>query len=217
MVAAIKKFPQSSSILEVGSAGLGIVPYLKRSVVGVDLTFPQPIHEDLIPVKADALELPFSDNAFDIVISTDMLEHIKAEDRRKAIGEMMRVARKLVCIGVPTGKLAHQQDEQLRRLYSKKHNTAYNFLEEQVEYGVPMRNEIEEYIIQSAKHFNKKMNLTSQGNINLSLRKFLMYGWISDNLLINIFFRKVLLLAIPLMKSMNQEPTYRTIFTATID
>src|SRR3989344_3039399 len=81
--------PGLFDVLEVGSGGLGIAPYLKRSVVGVDLVFPPPVHPQLVPVKASAARLPFADNSFAVVVSSDMLEHLSKSDRVAAISEMM--------------------------------------------------------------------------------------------------------------------------------
>lgn len=216
LVSEINKLSYPASILEVGSGGIGIAPYIKKSVVGVDLVFPKPVHEKLIPVSANALDLPFVANSFDVVLSTDMLEHIDPQNRSIAISEMLRVAKKLVLIGVPTGYLAHMQDEALKEIYVKKHGKGFNFLEEQTEYGLPTKEVMQTMIEDGAKALHKKISLRYYGNINLRLRFFLMQGWISKNLLINIFFRKLLLFFIPLMMRMNQEPTYRTIFTVKI-
>ncbi len=202
----------TNEVLEVGSGGLGIAPYLKSRVIGLDLTFPPPLDKHLLPVKASALDIPFTNNSFPAVISLDMLEHIPPDGRKSAIYEMIRVAKTLVCIGVPCGSLAQAQDEALAILYKKSHAHNFHFLAEQVEYGLPSKEWLAGAIVEQAHLLNKKIEMTSQGNINLQLRMFLMKGWISQNIIVNIFFRKVLLLAIPLLRLLNQEPTYRQLF-----
>lgn len=207
---------QAQSILEVGSGGLGIVPYIRRSVVGLDISFKLPIHPQLVPVKGFAESIPFADNSFATVVSLDTLEHIQPERRSQAISEMIRVAKKLVCIGMPCGELAEKQDQELKGLYESSRNKKFQFFDEQVEYGLPTKEWMIETLNQAAKKLGKTIYIKSEGNINLRLRTFLMWGWIANNFFINLFFRKILLLAVPLMRRLNQAPTYRQLFFVTI-
>lgn len=47
-----------------------------------------------------AAALPFEDGAFDVVLSTDCLEHLRPEDARGSVHELARVARRGVAIKV---------------------------------------------------------------------------------------------------------------------
>lgn len=49
---------------------------------------------------ASATRLPFDDGAFDTVLSTDCLEHMRPEDAPTAVAEMARVSSRLVAIKV---------------------------------------------------------------------------------------------------------------------
>lgn len=216
VVQQLRQLSIDHDVLEVGSNGLGIAPYLKKRVVGVDISFSPPFHRLLIPIKADAAMLPFADESFAAVISLDMLEHIPPANRKRVIAEMMRVGRTMVCVGVPTGGLSHEQDEMLRKEFKHTHGKEFLYLEEQVEYGLPINEEIMDYMHAAAISLGKKITIHTQGNINMQLRKWLMKGWMSDNLVINVFYRKVLLLGIPFMLRMNQEPTYRQLYFVTI-
>lgn len=217
IIKEINNLGESCSILEVGSGGLGVVPYVKRSVTGVDIVFRPPFHKLLNRVKADAERLPFTDSSFNAVISTDALEHMKVVKRTKAISEMLRVAENKVIIGVPCGKLALEQDMILNKLYKERYGKSYAFLEEQIGFGLPDKEEIRDTIYRVAKEQRKKIRLTIIGNENLSLRMFLMKGFISNNILDNIFFRKILLFFIPLMRRLNRNPVYRQIFIVDIE
>ena len=92
IVSEIKKFPKDTKILEVGSGGLGIAPYLGRLVVGLDNNFSGPSHPLLKQKKGKGEKIPFKDSSFDIVISVDTLEHVPSEKRSLMIDEMLRVA-----------------------------------------------------------------------------------------------------------------------------
>lgn len=212
IVDQIKKLEKKLNILDVGSGGLGIVPYLKREVTGVDLEFSPPLHPSLKKVNASAIKLPFNNNTYEIVLSVDMLEHLNRNDRQLAIDEMFRVARKVIFIAVPCGDLSTKQDQELDKLYYDKYKSHYHFLQEQLLLGLPQTGEIKKSILFAAKKTHKKIKLTEEGNENLNLRWFLMRGFISNNIFINIFFRKLLLFAFPFFRQMNSEPTYRRIF-----
>lgn len=50
-------------------------------------------------IQGDICDMPFDDNSVDIVICTEVLEHLKQPE--KAVGELLRVAKKCVLITVP--------------------------------------------------------------------------------------------------------------------
>lgn len=216
IVEQIQSNDSIQSILEVGSGGLGIVPYLRRQVVGVDLTFAPPIHKQLVAVYGSATEIPFAHSSFDVVISVDMLEHMDEKMRIQAIDEMLRVGKLLICIGVPCGELAARQDVFLAKKYAILNHKEFGYLNEHLTYGLPTRNWILETIGRLAHKQGKKIMIFDEGNINMTLRKWLMIGWLSKNMLINLFFRKILLLFVPVLRLWNQEPTYRRLFFITI-
>lgn len=202
------------NVLEVGSGGLGMAPYLKRRVVGLDVAFDPPFYPLLIPVKGDALHIPFTDNSFYAVVSIDMLEHIPEKQRTQVIQEMVRVAKKMLCVGVPCGQLAEVQDEQLKKEYRMRFGRDFSYLSEQVTHGLPQTDWVSATIKQSAQKYDKKISLHNLGNINLRLRYWLMRGWMSNNVIVNIFYRKVMLLGLPILRRLNHEPTYRRLFFA---
>ncbi len=212
IVDQIRKIKDNINILDIGSGGLGIAPYIKRDVTGVDLKFSPPLHPRLKKITASATKLPFNNNTYDVVVSVDMLEHLIANDRLLAIDEMLRVVRKVIFIAVPCGDLSAKQDRELDKMYFDKYHSHYHFLKEQLSFGLPDSNDIKKSILLSAKKTHKKIRLTEEGNENLKLRWFLMKGFISDNIIINIFFRKLLLFALPFFQHLNSEPAYRKIF-----
>ena len=207
---------QDESILEAGSGGLGIAPYLKRRVIGIDLAFPPPVYPDFIPVRSTIISIPFIDQSFSTVVSIDTLEHLFNTQRLQAISELVRVSRKLVIIGVPCGSLAQEQDEKLSKTYVSTRRKEFDFFSEHAQFGLPTADEIIEYVELAARKLKRSINIRYFGTLNLGLRYFLMRGWISDNILVNIIFRKLFLLFIPIFRMLNGEPTYRQFFFITI-
>src|SRR5688572_24837144 len=85
-------------ILEVGSGSYGITPYLKKEVVGVDTNFDEPEYPLLKQVKSSGKRLPFNQSEFDVVIVSDVFEHIPRNKRKEVFNECVRVAKKVLII-----------------------------------------------------------------------------------------------------------------------
>jgi len=82
------------SVLDVGCGYAETVGMLKSygiNAVGID--FSRTSSADVI---ANATDLPFRDNYFDVVVSADLLEHIETSDVPAVIGEMGRVGKQQV-------------------------------------------------------------------------------------------------------------------------
>lgn len=212
IVSEINKLGPKKSVLDVGSGGLGIAPYLKRQVTGVDVNFQKPFHPLLQRVKGNALRLPFENRSFDTVISVDMLEHLKNKERGQAIEELLRVARLKVIIAVPCGIDAYLQDLKLAKFYKKKFGRDYNFLSEQIDLGLPEADELSNIILLAARSLKKNITIKILPNENLKLREFLMNGWMTYNLIIDLISRKFFLFFIPVFIRFNHKPYYRQIF-----
>src|SRR3990167_2965617 len=144
-----------SKILEIGSGSLGIIPFLKKPIVGVDVDFSGPKTNLLEKVKASADDLPFKKNTFDASISVDVLEHLSQERREKAIFEMLRVTYKMAIIVVPEGEDSEKQDRQLQQLYSKVFSKTNQFLDEHVNFGLPRKEQVLVAIDKSARKLGK--------------------------------------------------------------
>ena len=88
--------------------------------------------------KADGARLPFQDNEFDAVFSSDVLEHVPGRDRPAFISEMLRVSNGPVILGAPffneaTSFIEKQIDDTHRELTGQPHP----WLFEHVENGLP--------------------------------------------------------------------------------
>src|SRR5579871_5428492 len=94
------------SLLEIGSGPIGIGRFRKVPFVGCDISFPIQPQWPMKPIVASAAELPMEDNEFDVVVASDVLEHVPPHLRETVISEALRVARKLVVFGFPCGRLA---------------------------------------------------------------------------------------------------------------
>lgn len=200
------------SVLEIGSGGLGIAPYLGWKVVGLDLDPSGPRHPGLNFKKGSGQTIPYPDSSFDYVLAVDTFEHFPKELRSKVAAEMLRVARKIVVVAVPAGLEASRQDEQLSKYFLEKFHHRFPFFDEHQKYGLPEKEELKQQI-EKADTDKKIAKMATDGNENLTLRYLLMKGWITRNFLTDLFHRKIMLASIPLFQLFDKPPYYRTIFT----
>jgi hypothetical protein len=100
-----------ASVLEVGSGALGVTRFWPGPVTGVDLAFDGARLAHLSQVLGSATDLPFPDASFQVVVSVDMIEHLREEDRFAAIREMIRVSSGDVLLGVPCAPVARDVDD----------------------------------------------------------------------------------------------------------
>ncbi len=116
------KIEPDTSILDVGCAKGFMLHDLKLKIPtldikGVDIS-EYAIQNSLDSVKdnlmvADAKNLPFEDNSFDIVISINTIHNLDIEDCAKAVKEIERVSRKGAFITVD----AYNNDEEKKRMF----------------------------------------------------------------------------------------------------
>ena len=213
VVKAIKKLNlEDSKILEVGPGSLGIIPYLKREIDGVDVDFSGPKTKLLNKIKGKANNLPFAKNAYDVAISVDVLEHLRKEERQDAIYEILRVTKRLVVIVVPVGELAQEQDKKLDEYFFKKFGRRNQYLEEHVSNGLPKTEEILVFIDKSLRKLNKKAKVESFPNLNLLAREILMKTWITKSKFSYYLYLKGYLLFMPFLKLLNFGNCYRRVF-----
>lgn len=87
------------SVLEVGPGNFLVADALKRRGYRVTTCdFDSEVEADF---TADARELPFEDNTYDVVVACQVLEHLPFEDFGKSLGELTRVCRKYVVVSFP--------------------------------------------------------------------------------------------------------------------
>jgi hypothetical protein len=125
------------TLLEIGSGPRGIGTYRKVPFTGCDLALPEQPHWPMTPMVGSATNLPLPDKSFDVVLASDMLEHVPPTLRRQVIGEALRVARRLVIFGFPCGEAAHDEDEALKQWYLDQQKDVPVWLEEHMEAEFP--------------------------------------------------------------------------------
>jgi SAM-dependent methyltransferase len=105
----VASLPKGASLLDVGS-GRGFMGRLLTEqglrVTGIDLRDPTDANAKFDVVKGNiGHPLPFADGAFDVVLSTHVLEHVKYP--ASLANEMWRVAKKELWVVVPKQRYAY--------------------------------------------------------------------------------------------------------------
>jgi len=99
--------PDVKSVLDVGCGNGFFVNSLKagkrqyKKLVGLDLSKEALKHVKTEKKLGNISNLPFKNNAFDLVTALEVLEHLSQEDFKKGISELQRVSKKYILITVP--------------------------------------------------------------------------------------------------------------------
>lgn len=171
IVRFIRTFPNSIMfpILEVGSGDRGIAPFIKRSVVTIDMSFDlenlKRVGKINFPVRGKIENLPFSDDSFDIAIAVDLFEHLTEIQRDIAIKELFRVAKRYVVVAVPCGKKAACMEGILDRFHQKRFGVSNKWLVEHKKNVLP---EVDK-LLETFKHQRYFTKIKVEGNTPLLL------------------------------------------------
>jgi len=91
------------SVLDVG-CGNGIITNelaINWQVTGLDRSAEALQYLKCDKVQASATDIPFPEKSFDLVLSSEMLEHLSDADLQKAVQELKRVSAKYILVSVP--------------------------------------------------------------------------------------------------------------------
>jgi SAM-dependent methyltransferase len=134
------------TLLDAGSGSTGLSPWLGEGwhVTAVDTSFDDyGVAHGFAgtgrAVVGDVRELPFPDRSFDAVVALDLLEHVPAPDRARALAELRRVTRRRLVVGCPTGGPALEADRELAHRLRRPPG----WLDEHLDNGFPAREDLE--------------------------------------------------------------------------
>jgi ubiquinone/menaquinone biosynthesis C-methylase UbiE len=203
-------FLKNGSLLEIGSGHFGIGAYRKVPFTGCDIDFPVKPRQPMTPIIASAANLPLADKSFDVVIASDVLEHVPPVMREKVIQEALRVARSLVIFGFPCGVAAHDSDRELKQFYLTHNIPVPGWLEEHMLAPFP-----DSSLVQNIRGWD----VVQFGNENLKFHEWLVRREVNRWFVhfTGRLARHLPWLVDPILRRADHEPSYRQIFVLTPD
>lgn len=131
-------------ILDVGGGSEYMEQQLQAVGLQYDLTIidiiARPSRIKAIYIQGDATKMEFEDDSFDVVISTDVLEHVPNDRKQAFLNECLRVAKDACIIAAPFETEGVNDAEVVVNEFNKKlFGVGQSWLEEHLEYGKPTR------------------------------------------------------------------------------
>lgn len=126
-------------ILEVGAnAHCNLRVFLPEAEIVFSDIDAQDVAEGINFVQADATNLPFSDEEFDFVVSTDVIEHVPKRIREAFICECVRVSKSafILCCPIDNG-LTPTVENDANKTFRNLLGIDYLWLKEHLEQGLP--------------------------------------------------------------------------------
>jgi GT2 family glycosyltransferase len=115
-------------------------------------------------INGTAKFIPFIDDSFDIVISSDLYEHIPQNDREIVFDEMFRVSKKFIILGAPFHSPGIEKSEIIiNDYYFKLNGEDHPWLKEHIKNGLPQSEEFESILLE------KKVSYKKFGSNHLSI------------------------------------------------
>lgn len=196
-------------VLEVGSGPVGITPYLRHPVVGIDRDFTGPSSRFLQRTRGDILDLRFADREFAAVLCVDVLEHLDPSDRRVAVREVLRACDRWAVIAFPSGEAAAAYDRRLDSYLRGRLGQSDEFLVEHLRNGLPDADSIQAIVGDVLAASGRRATIRDVGNVNLD-------AWLRVNRSKgSLWLRGLYMIAFPILfpvfRRLNREPCYRRI------
>ncbi len=203
------------NILDVG----GCSPYLYECLLDSGLKFkltivdilPQPANITVDYIQEDITQSKLPDNSFDVVVSTDVLEHIPKDLKDEFVKASVRLSKQLVIVAAPFDTAGVDTAEHLVNDFNKKlFGVGQDWLEEHFKYTKP-----------SVEHMSAVLDETKLPYVHFGANN--LYSWIFSAHLNLIQAKNGLdeMLLNPVRTDYNQnlaesiefnEPTYRHFF-----
>ncbi len=94
----------------------------------------------------DIISGPFKDRTFDVVVSSDLFEHISPENRETTLSEMLRISKNFVILGAPFySEKATEAEIKINEFFRKLTGNNHQWLSEHIKNGLPSAKKLETF------------------------------------------------------------------------
>jgi len=154
---------QNISVLDVGGYNGKLKLFFPESPKFIILDRKiKPADESTEYRQSDAKSIPFSDRNFEVVVASDVFEHIAERDHKRVLEEMARVSKNFIIIGAPfRSNLTLKAEEQIRSQFFANTGFEHPFLCEHETMGLPSEENFEKLLNEKGYGFIK----VQEGNL----------------------------------------------------
>lgn len=100
------------------------------------------------------INAPFKDHIFDVVVSSELFEHIEPENREKSLSEMVRVSKNFIILGAPFySKEVCDAEIKANDFFRLFTDIDHIWLAEHITNGLPKKEEIEKFLHDKGYNF----------------------------------------------------------------
>jgi ubiquinone/menaquinone biosynthesis C-methylase UbiE len=159
----------------------------------------------------DIISAPFKDRTFDVVVSSDLFEHISPENRENTLSEMLRISKNFVILGAPFySEKSIEAEIKINEYFRKLTGNDHPWLSEHIKNGLPSGKKLEDFL----KNKGFEYLTTETNNISnwLLMQLFIFYSYKYGIPIENVskVYRFYNMNFLELGDSLN--PAYRTIY-----
>ena len=98
-------------------------------------------------VIGDVTKAPYKESSFDIVVSSDVYEHVPTSERLKFISELLRVSKNIVILGAPfDSKEVKDAEVKACNYFKEITGEPHPWLLEHIENGLPSKDDLENFL-----------------------------------------------------------------------
>lgn len=97
---------------------------------------------------------PFKDLIFDVVVSSELFEHLTPENREKSLSEMFRMSKNFVILGAPFySKEVYDAEIKANDFFRKLANIDHPWLDEHIKNGLPKQEDLKKILLEKGYNF----------------------------------------------------------------
>ena len=175
LVNAVKDNKDKLKILDVSGKGGQLKDFLKEDEYYI-LDLMKNERNGKNHIIWDVRDAVLKNKSFDVVISSDLYDHITPKDRLKTVSELLRLSKNFVILGAPFySKEVEDAEKKANDFSIKNAGEPHPLLKAHIKNGLPLRDELEAFLIEKGYEFY----IIETNNISnwLLLQFFIFYAY----------------------------------------